>query len=156
MEERTKTLEIIANSGSEHSVQPVCRLCGDRLEQPFLDLGTQPLCESYLDRNHVNGMEPFYPLTVYVCQNCLLVQLEAFVSPEHIFTEYAYFSSYSDTWLKHARTYVQTVVDRFNLNADSFVVELASNDGYLLQYFAEHHVPVMGIEPAANVAEVGI
>jgi hypothetical protein len=133
-----------------------CRLCNEPLPRPFLDLGNQPLCESFLDRDHINRMEPFYPLTVYVCRKCLLVQLEAYVSPEHIFTEYAYFSSYSDTWLKHVQMYVQDAVGRFDLNSESFVVELASNDGYLLQYFARYGVPVMGIEPAANVASVAM
>jgi hypothetical protein len=101
-------------------------------------------------------MEPFYPLHVYVCANCFLVQLEAYVSPEHIFTDYAYFSSYSDSWLAHAKRYTDLMVERFGIGANSFVVELASNDGYLLQYFVEKKVPVLGIEPAANVAEVAV
>jgi hypothetical protein len=101
-------------------------------------------------------MEPFYPLKVYVCEECLLVQLSEYVSPEAIFSEYAYFSSYSDSWLKHAESYCQQMIERFGLGAHSRVVEVASNDGYLLQYFAARSVPVLGIEPAANVARAAI
>jgi len=115
-----------------------------------------PLCESYLSTEHLNEMEPFYPLHVYVCENCYLVQLEEYVSPEAIFTEYAYFSSYADSWLQHAKNYTAQMVERFGINAGSLVVELASNDGYLLQYFVEKGVPVLGIEPARNVAKVAI
>jgi SAM-dependent methyltransferase len=115
-----------------------------------------PLCESYLSAGQLNGMEPFYPLHVYVCEHCFLVQLEAYVNPEHIFTEYAYFSSYSDTWLKHAQAYTEKVTGRFNLGAHSRVVEVASNDGYLLQYFVQQGIPVLGVEPAANVAKAAI
>jgi hypothetical protein len=113
-----------------------------------------PLCESYLQPEQLNEMEPFYPLHVFVCERCFLVQLEEFVSPDHIFTEYAYFSSYSDSWLEHCRRYTEQMLDRFRLNDKSLVVELASNDGYLLQYFVQKHIPVLGIEPAANVAKV--
>jgi SAM-dependent methyltransferase len=113
-----------------------------------------PLCESFLPAEHINQMEPFYPLHVYVCEKCFLVQLEAYVSPEHIFTDYAYFSSYSDSWLAHARSYTDQMINRLSIGEKSFVVELASNDGYLLQYFVERGVPVLGIEPAANVAAV--
>jgi hypothetical protein len=133
-----------------------CRFCGTPLEHTFVDLGMSPLCESYLPADQLNQMEPFYPLHVYVCANCFLVQLEAYVSPEHIFTDYAYFSSYSDSWLAHAKRYTDLMVERFGIGANSFVVELASNDGYLLQYFVEKKVPVLGIEPAANVAEVAV
>ncbi|MFI5323862.1 MAG: methyltransferase domain-containing protein [Thermodesulfobacteriota bacterium] len=133
-----------------------CRFCGNSLTQTFVDLGVSPLCESYRSRDQLNQMEPFYPLHVYVCSECYLVQLEEFVTPEDIFTEYAYFSSYSDTWLSHARKYVETVTKRFGLSAESFVVELASNDGYLLQYFVQKGIPVLGVEPAANVAEVAV
>jgi len=115
-----------------------------------------PLCESFLSLDQVNQMEPFYPLHVYVCEKCFLVQLEEYVSPENIFTEYAYFSSYADTWLQHAQNYTQLVMDRFNLTDESFVVEVASNDGYLLQYFVQNGIPVLGIEPAKNVAKVAI
>jgi len=115
-----------------------------------------PLCESYLSTDQLNQMEPFYPLHVYVCEHCFLVQLEEYVSPAHIFTEYAYFSSYADTWLQHAKRYTDLMVDRFHLNAASQVIEVASNDGYLLQYFVEKGIPVLGIEPAANVAKAAI
>jgi len=133
-----------------------CRFCGSLLSQTFIDLGMSPLCETYLGPEQLNRMELFYPLHVYVCGNCFLVQLEEFVSPEEIFTEYAYFSSYSDTWLSHSRSYVDMVTKRFGLMAKSFVVELASNDGYLLQYFVEKGIPVLGVEPAANVAAVAV
>jgi 2-polyprenyl-3-methyl-5-hydroxy-6-metoxy-1,4-benzoquinol methylase len=133
-----------------------CRFCGQGLVCTFVDLGMSPLCESFLSAAQLNQMEPFYPLHVYVCENCLLVQLKECVSPENIFTEYAYFSSYSDTWLQHARAYTDMIVERFNIGAQSQVVELASNDGYLLQYFMERGIPVLGIEPAANVAQAAI
>jgi 2-polyprenyl-3-methyl-5-hydroxy-6-metoxy-1,4-benzoquinol methylase len=133
---------------------PCCRFCGTELRHTFVDLGMSPLCESYVSAEQLNGMEPFYPLHVYVCEQCFLVQLEAFVSPEHIFTEYAYFSSYSDTWLKHSQAYTEKMTARFGLDAHSHVVEVASNDGYLLQYFVQTGIPVLGIEPAANVARV--
>jgi SAM-dependent methyltransferase len=118
-----------------------------------VDLGMSPLCESYLTVDQLNQMEPFYPLHVKVCENCYLVQLEEYVSPEHIFTEYAYFSSYSDSWLKHSSNYVDMISQRLRLGAQSLAVELASNDGYLLQYFLPKGIPVLGVEPAANVAQ---
>jgi hypothetical protein len=115
-----------------------------------------PLCESFLAPEQLNQGESFYPLHAYVCENCFLVQLEEYVSPENIFTEYAYFSSYADTWLEHCRNYTELVSNRFGLDQDSFVVEVASNDGYLLQYFVQKGIPVLGIEPARNVAKVAI
>ena len=133
-----------------------CRFCAAVLEHTFVDLGMSPLCESYLPADHLNQMEPFYPLHVYVCGHCFLVQLETYVSPEHIFTDYAYFSSFSDSWLAHAKRYTGLMVERFAIGAKSFVVELASNDGYLLQYFVEKQVPVLGIEPAENVAAAAV
>ena len=133
-----------------------CRFCGTKLEHTFVDLGMSPLCESYLSADQLNQMEPFYPLHVYVCGNCFLVQLQEYVSPEHIFSDYAYFSSYSDSWLAHASKYTDQMVKRFGLNGQHLVVELASNDGYLLQYFVEKRIPVLGIEPAANVAAVAM
>ena len=133
-----------------------CRFCKAPLSHTFVDLGMSPLCESYRNAGQLNQMEPFYPLHVYVCGDCFLVQLEEFVPPEEIFTEYAYFSSYSDSWLSHARTYVEMVTSRFGLSGNSFVVELASNDGYLLQYFVEKRIPVLGVEPAANVAAAAV
>ncbi len=131
-----------------------CRFCGEPLRRTFVDLGMSPLCENYLSRDQLDDMEPFYPLHARVCSRCFLVQLHTYVSGEDIFTEYAYFSSYSTSWVDHARRYVDDVVERFGLGPASFVVELASNDGYLLQHFAPHSVPILGIEPAANVAEV--
>jgi hypothetical protein len=136
--------------------QAGCRFCGTKLEHTFVDLGMSPLCESFLPGEHLNQMEAFYPLHAYVCGKCFLVQLEAYVTPEHIFSDYAYFSSYSDSWLAHAKKYTDQMVERFGIGAKSFVVELASNDGYLLQYFVEKTVPVLGIEPAANVAAVAV
>jgi 2-polyprenyl-3-methyl-5-hydroxy-6-metoxy-1,4-benzoquinol methylase len=115
-----------------------------------------PLCESFLSADHLNQMEPFFPLHVWVCGSCFLVQLEEYVSVEHIFTDYAYFSSYSDSWLKHVENYTNQMVKRFGFDSTSLVVELASNDGYLLQYFIKKGIPVIGIEPAANVAEVAV
>ncbi len=133
-----------------------CRFCGTKLEHTFVDLGMSPLCESYLSAEHLNQMEPFYPLHVYVCEKCFLVQLQEYVTPKHIFSDYAYFSSYSDSWLAHASKYTDQMVERFAIGAQSLVVELASNDGYLLQYFVEKQIPVLGIEPAANVAAVAV
>jgi SAM-dependent methyltransferase len=132
--------------------EPACRFCAAPLCQTFVDLGMSPLCESYVPADRVNAMEPFYPLHVRICERCLLVQLEEFVAPDKIFTEYAYFSSYSDSWVAHARAYVEMAVERFGLDSDSLVVELASNDGYLLQHVVERGIPALGIEPAANVA----
>jgi SAM-dependent methyltransferase len=133
-----------------------CRLCGETLRHGFVDLGMSPPCESYLAAEQLNGMEPFYPLRVYVCERCLLVQLETYVAPESIFSEYAYFSSYSDTWLAHASAYVNAISARLGLNAHTRVVEVGSNDGYLLQYFVPKGIPVLGIEPAANVAKAAV
>jgi SAM-dependent methyltransferase len=133
-----------------------CRFCGAGLHHSFVDLGMSPLANTYLTAAQLNQMEPFYPLHVYVCEHCFLVQLEEFASPEHIFSDYAYFASYSDTWLHHAQLYVEMAIERFGLDAHSRVVEIASNDGYLLQYFVAKGIPVLGIEPAANVAETAI
>ncbi|HJQ10470.1 MAG TPA: class I SAM-dependent methyltransferase [Gemmatimonadaceae bacterium] len=130
-----------------------CRFCGTTLRHCVVDLGMSPLCESFLRSDQLNEMEPFYPLKVWVCDQCFLVQLEEYVSGEDIFTDYAYFSSFSDTWLTHARNYVDQMVDELGLTAKSSVVEIASNDGYLLQYFVQRGIPALGIEPAANVAK---
>lgn len=132
--------------------QPTCRFCGTSLVREMVDLGMSPLCESILTKNDLNRMEPFYPLKVYVCHECFLAQLEAYVTPEEIFTEYDYYSSYSDSWLEHCRNYVHAMVERFHLGGQDRVVELASNDGYLLQYFATQGISVLGVEPARNVA----
>ncbi|MEO6307693.1 MAG: class I SAM-dependent methyltransferase [Nitrospiraceae bacterium] len=131
-----------------------CRFCGEKLEQTFADLGVSPLANSYVKPDRLDHMEPFYPLHVRVCARCFLVQLPQLATREEIFEEYAYFSSYSDSWLEHCRAYVNMMIDRFGLRKESRVVELASNDGYLLQYFVQRQIPVLGIEPAANVAEV--
>jgi len=135
---------------------PRCRFCESPLRHTLVDLGMSPLCESYVSVGDLNRMEPFYPLRVYVCDSCYLAQLEEYVSPEAIFTEYAYFSSYADSWLRHAKSYTDMMAERFGVGPNSLVVELASNDGYLLQYFVEKGVPVLGIEPARNVARVAI
>jgi hypothetical protein len=132
---------------------PTCRFCDTPLAHTLCDLGMSPLCESILAADQTNRMEPFYPLKVWVCHQCLLVQLEQYVSAEHIFTEYAYFSAFSTAWLEHARSYVAMISGRLGLGPTSQVIELASNDGYLLQYFVERGIPALGIEPAANVAE---
>jgi hypothetical protein len=129
-----------------------CRFCGCPESRPFVDLGMSPLCESFLAADALDRMEPFYPLSVFVCSRCFLVQLQEYVSPEEIFREYAYFSSYSDSWLAHASSYAHAMIERFALDGRSFVVELASNDGYLLRNFVSRGIPCLGIEPAANVA----
>jgi SAM-dependent methyltransferase len=135
---------------------PACRFCAQPLEHVFADLGMSPLANSYLAPEQLGAMEPFYPLLAYVCSACLLVQLEEFETPDRIFSDYAYFSSYSTTWLEHAERYATEMTDRFGLDESSHVVELASNDGYLLQYFHARHIPVLGIEPAANVAKLAL
>ena len=131
-----------------------CRHCSADLTDSVVNLGMSPLCESYVPADKLDSMEPFYPLHVSVCRKCLLVQLNQYVSADHIFSEYAYFSSFSSAWLKHAEDYVAAVSSRLGLGPKSFVVELASNDGYLLQYFVQRGIPCLGIEPAANVADV--
>src|ERR1700751_2630278 len=133
-----------------------CRFCGSGLQRTFVDLGMSPLCETYPSAADLNRGETYYPLHVYVCETCFLVQLEEYESAENIFSDYPYFSSYSDSWLRHADNYCGKMKSRFALSEDSFVVEVASNDGYLLQYFVQRGVPVLGIEPAANVAEVAV
>lgn len=133
-----------------------CRSCGATLRHTFVDLGMSPLANSYVKPDQLNETEPFYPLHVYVCGQCFLVQLELVAKAEDIFSDYAYFSSYSDSWLEHARAYRDVVTNRFELDRNSLVVEIASNDGYLLQFFLARGIPVLGIEPAANVAHVAI
>ncbi len=130
-----------------------CRLCGTPLTRTFVDLGMSPLCESYVPAEKLDDAEVFYPLHVRLCDACLLVQLPAYVSGEHIFSDYAYFSSYSDSWVAHAKRYAEAMIGRLDLTPDSLVTEVASNDGYLLQHFQAAGVPVLGVEPAANVAE---
>lgn len=133
-----------------------CRFCNHALEHTFADLGMSPIANDYLSSGELNKAEKFYPLHAYVCQKCMLVQLEQFESPEHIFGDgdYAYFSSYSDSWLKHAKAYTEMMVERFGFDSQHQVIEIASNDGYLLQYFKEKGIPVLGVEPAANTARV--
>jgi SAM-dependent methyltransferase len=133
-----------------------CRFCGAPLRHTFVDLGMSPLCQTHISPEQLNHMEPFYPLHAFVCEGCFLVQLEEYVSPAEIFTEYAYFSSYSDSWVEHARRYAEGMIRRLSLDAQSRVVELASNDGYLLQHFVRAGIPVLGVEPAANVAKVAV
>jgi hypothetical protein len=143
-----------AEQKNNPATAPRCRFCQAPLRHTFVDLGMSPLCESYLTREQLNHMEPFYPLHVKVWQECFLVQLEQYVSAEHIFAEYAYFSSFSDSWLKHCSNYVDMISGRLRLGSESLVVELASNDGYLLQYFVKKGIPALGVEPAVNVARV--
>jgi SAM-dependent methyltransferase len=135
---------------------PACRLCGAALTHTFVDLGMSPPCESYLTADQLDRGETFYPLHVRVCPSCLLVQLPAYISGEDIFSHYAYFSSYSDSWVAHAERFVARAVDRLGLTRDSFVVEVASNDGYLLQHVVRRGIRALGVEPAANVAEAAL
>jgi SAM-dependent methyltransferase len=150
MNDKTETQQ------NQTQIHACCQFCKVPLKHTVVDLGMSPLCESYVSADQLNQVEAFYPLHVYVCDNCLLVQLQEYVSPEHIFTEYAYFSSYADSWLRHAKAYTDLMVERFQINEQSQVIELASNDGYLLQYFVEKNIPVLGVEPAANIAKVAI
>ena len=136
--------------------RPTCRFCGSPLSRTFCDLGMSPPSNAYRSAADLRKAETFFPLHAYVCEKCWLVQLEQFHAPDEIFSDYAYFSSYSDSWLAHCRQYVETVTKRLNLGTASQVVEVASNDGYLLQFFQQAGVPVLGVEPAANVAQVAI
>lgn len=133
-----------------------CRFCSTVLKHTFCDLGMTPLANSFVGISEINAMEPFFPLHVYVCEECFLVQLPEHEKPENIFTDYAYFSSFSEGWLKHSKKYTNDMVSRFHFNKESKVIEIASNDGYLLQYFNEMDIPVLGIEPAVNVANEAI
>jgi SAM-dependent methyltransferase len=146
---RSTTAQIAPSAAREETR---CRFCGARLRHLFVDLGMQPLANAYLTAAELRRPEPFYPLRLMVCGGCFLVQVEETVSPEQLFSDYAYFSSYSDSWLRHAQTYADMAVDRFGLHGRSRVVEVASNDGYLLQFFARRGVPVLGIDPASNIA----
>lgn len=151
----TKT-EVLSKQEEYGIRRSICRFCKTPLRHTFVDLGMSPLCESYVDHEHLNHMEAFYPLHVYVCENCFLVQLDEFVTPDNIFSEYAYFSSFSDSWLQHAKNYTDMIVERLGLDENSHVVELASNDGYLLQNFVKKEIPVLGIDPAANIAKTAV
>jgi len=123
----------------DHPLQ--CRFCGYPVRHTFVDLGMSPLCQRHITAEQLNHMEPFYPLHAYLCERCFLVQLEEFVAPSAIFSEYAYFSSYSDSWVEHARKYCELMCERFRLGRHSRVVEIASNDGYLLQHFVANRPP---------------
>lgn len=134
----------------------ICRSCSAPVYHTFVDLGMSPPCESFVAPDMIDGVEHYYPLHAYVCSECFLVQLHEYVTPQGIFEEYAYFSSFSDSWVAHARQYCDMIADRLNLGAESFVVEIASNDGYLLQHLLERDIPIFGIEPAVNVAKAAI
>src|SRR5262245_11947950 len=136
----------VTTSEADLTRRTCCRLCNAPLAKTFVDLGMSPLCESFLGGDQTDQMEAYFPLRVLVCDQCFLVQLQEYVKPTHIFTEYAYFSSYSTSWVQHARRYCEAVVTRFSLGPKSKVIELASNDGYLLQHFLPFGVPVLGIE----------
>ena len=147
------SIESLSSPASRVVGQPACRFCRAPLPEAVVDLGMSPLCERFLRADQLDEMEPFYPLRVYVCDQCWLVQLSEYVSPAEIFTEYAYFSSFSVSWLEHARRYAETMTQRLGLGERSLVVELGSNDGYLLRHFVDRGVPVLGVDPASNVAE---
>lgn len=147
---------LVVSEADQQGAARVCRFCGAGLHRTFVDLGLSPLCETYPSADDLNRGEVYYPLHVFVCDRCFLVQLEEYESAENIFSDYAYFSSYSDSWLRHCERYCEAMTRRFCLDERNFVVEVASNDGYLLQYFARRNVPVLGIEPAANVAKVAV
>ncbi len=158
----TSTSEL-ATDGRSQAERPAsaaadrrCRSCNAPLRRTFVDLGMSPLCESFLAADQLDQMEPFYPLNVRICENCLLVQLPAYVGSAEIFDEYAYFSAFSDSWVRHARRYVDAMVERYELGPGSFVIEAASNDGYLLQHVVERGIRALGIEPAANVARAAV
>jgi len=143
-------------SNSSLGKRTTCRHCGAPLVHSVVDLGVQPPCEGYVSAERFNEPELTYPLHAMVCANCLLVQLETDVAPESIYTEYAYFSSYSDSWLEHSRRYTERITAQLGLDSDSQVVELASNDGYLLKNFVAKGIPAYGVEPAANIAKVAV
>lgn len=147
---------LVTSQTKQATVTQPCRFCGAALRSTFVDLGMSPLCETYPAAADFKNGEIYYPLHVYTCEECFLVQLEEYEKVENIFGDYLYFSSYSDSWLKHSENYCDKMSKRFGLNGKSFVVEVASNDGYLLQYFVRQGVPVLGIEPAANVAKVAV
>jgi 2-polyprenyl-3-methyl-5-hydroxy-6-metoxy-1,4-benzoquinol methylase len=152
----TSPSPIAARPRAASPAAPACRCCGAPLRETFADLGMTPLANSYVAPSDAARMEPFYPLHALVCSACRLVQLTEFESPHAIFSEYRYFSSVSDAWLSHAETYAERMVARLGLGQATSVVEVASNDGYLLQYFARRGIPVLGIDPATNVARTAI
>ena len=147
------------NSESNHTGEHTskCRFCAAELKHSVVDLGMSPLCQKHVKPEHANQMEKFFPLHAFVCNKCWLVQLDEFASPEEIFAdEYAYFSSFSDSWLRHAKKYTDLMIQEFSFDENSLVAEIASNDGYLLQWFVEKNIPVLGIEPAGNCADAAI
>jgi C-methyltransferase C-terminal domain/Putative zinc binding domain/Methyltransferase domain len=150
--------EIRYETATRHEVAGTfkCRSCGEQLQTTFVDLGMSPLCNTQILPEQLHEFEPFYPLHAYVCDHCFLVQLQEFVPPEQIFGEYAYFSSYSESWVDHAKRYAAMACEKFQLGSTSKVMEIASNDGYLLQHFVGSGVPVLGIEPATNVAQAAV
>ncbi|MEM6632787.1 MAG: class I SAM-dependent methyltransferase [Bacteroidota bacterium] len=151
-----QNLNTLAVNPSPTAKESKCRFCATPLTHTFVNLGMSPICNDMVKAENLQSMEPFYPLHTYVCESCFLVQLDEFVSPENIFDDYTYFSSYSSSWLEHCKKYVGKMISERGINSDGFVVELASNDGYLLQYFKEQGIPHLGIEPAKNVAEHAI
>jgi hypothetical protein len=138
------------------AARAACRFCAAPLSTTFVDLGMSPPCQTHIEPDQLNHMERFYPLHAWVCDRCFLVQLEEYVSPDAIFSDYAYFSSYSDSWVEHARRYCASMTERLRLGQRSLVMEIASNDGYLLQHFLAAGIPCRGIEPAANVAAAAV
>src|SRR5262245_1690355 len=159
LERMEKMAEAQSLTAVDRDVVPgatVCRHCAAPLRLTMVDLGKSPLCQTVLTDEELERGETFYPLHVRVCERCWLAQIPELAAPEEIFTEYAYFSAYSDSWVEHARTYVDEMCERLSLGPDSLVVELASNDGYLLQHFLPKGVPVLGVEPAQNVAEAAV
>lgn len=143
-------------ASQEAATSPKCRFCRASLTRTFVDLGMSPLCQTHIAPHQLNLGESFYPLHVFVCEHCFLVQLDEYVTPDEIFSEYAYFSSYSDSWINHARVYAEHMQSSYGIDDESVVMEIASNDGYLLQHFVEAGIAVLGIEPAANVAEAAV
>jgi len=141
---------------NKDNLMPKCRFCGSQIEHSFVNLGMSPLCQTHILPGELNKYETFYPLHAFVCNECWLVQLDEFVSPEDIFSDYDYFSSFSSSWVDHAKRYAEKMTERLELNESSLVVEIASNDGYLLQHFVNTEIPVLGVEPAANVAAAAI
>ena len=133
-----------------------CQACANKLTHTLVDLGMSPLCETYIAPDKLDREEVFYPLHIYVCDQCFLVQIREYVAPSDIYEQYPYFSSYSDSWLAHAKRYCDAITERFELSTDAFVVEIASNDGYLLRNFVDKKIPCLGVEPAANVAKSAI
>ncbi len=157
MMQQTQTLHSHNQNGlAKNKETNHCHNCSAELKDTFIDLGTSPLCNGLMKPENINEGQRFYPLHAYVCSNCFLVQIADYVSPAEIYADYRYFSSYSDRWLEHAKNYVEMITNDFNIHQENFVVEIASNDGYLLQYFKNKAIPILGIEPSEHVAEASI